>query len=1314
MKNTLHKIIFKFIQIAGLSLLLSGTSYADSNFCVPPSVLKAPPNNGPNRSCEDGNCNIDGSVRPPCTVIGGELVCHAKSGNMQKKFIDLDPPTRGFPIQIERTYDSFRGADGFFGDGMTSNLTMTLIETTYAASVNSTVKQAVVTYPDGLIGRFTQNSDGTYTAPTGTYERLVKNADGSYDLNPKLSRTRYHFNSNGRLESITDEFGNALNYTYDASDRPIQISDATGSGRYISVTYGADGRVATVADHTGRTVQYVFDPSTGKLTSITDPANLVNTYTYTQGRFSPLLSDVTDNWGRAVNHLTYDTSDRLATYNSMDETLSLSYDTVNNQVTQTDANGFQLKFTYNTLGKITSKTITGATLESSTYTADGLLQQFTDAVGVKTFYTYNSDGSVATATRDYQGSGASSSPIRFDYTYDPAFPGKVTNITPHNPSTGAVDTNWQAFSFDYYQPGATAPGALQHAYKIWKNATQETLATYSYNAAGQVTSVLDEAGATTSYEYDPVSGDLVSVILPPNADAGSTRTYAIGRDALGRVSSVTDPMGHSSFFGYDNLHRMISATQPPPSPGSPLNFTTTISYDQIDVNYPNNVFSISTDPNGRTQSQGYDAYGRPTVAIDSLGHVTRMSYLRGQLSSITDPNGNVTAYQYDNLRNSKQTTFPDGSIETYSFRNDGTPQSVLLRDNSASIPIVFDNLKRLTSYNGQTYTYTGQMLTQVSQTWGGGETQQFIYDTAYRLQTHKHIFAENIDYTYDSASRLATYTVTGGPTATYAYYPDSSLNTITWGTVPGQFKFQYFPNGQYQTVTFPNGQHRDYAYDDLGRLLQIANIHPTAGNLATYGYGYDIDNTTSLPTLLGPRTSMTADVPGQSLSGALTKYYYDGVYQLNRADYPSASPFNSEVASWTYDGDGNRLTNTVNGVTNNYTSKLNGTNVGQLLQTDAINSFTYDGRGNTKTKSGPEGLFNFTWNTFNQMTVLSGPGVNETYTYDWAGRRLAVITNGGNTVTRYIQVGSNVVAERGATTADYLFGPSVDQPLAMLRGGSVYYFDVDGLGSVNAVNNASGAITNKYLMDAWGVLRSQTTGISNPFGYTGREFAPAGLMYYRARHMNPSTGHFMSEDPIRFGGGNSFYSYVGNDPITFTDPLGLYNKQTEYWAEQFIQDNDPRARAADIIMGTFAASVPDSIGIGGDATLIGPPPFAGDQIGKSAQWFPQAKDKCRFATYTNDGPIWGIPQAGGDVQVNLAWSPHPGAQMGANTWKGKFYQATGGWGNWSATVFWSPGGFLFSDWRGLSIAYGRSVLPITANAGYTNYNYFTKCDCPEK
>jgi RHS repeat-associated protein len=61
---------------------------------------------------------------------------------------------------------------------------------------------------------------------------------------------------------------------------------------------------------------------------------------------------------------------------------------------------------------------------------------------------------------------------------------------------------------------------------------------------------------------------------------------------------------------------------------------------------------------------------------------------------------------------------------------------------------------------------------------------------------------------------------------------------------------------------------------------------------------------------------------------------------------------------------------------------------------------------------------------------------------------------------------------------------------------------------------------------------------SNSFQYTGRENDGTGLYYYRARYS--TLKRFVSEDPIRFGGGDvNLYVYVRSNPLLNGDPLGL-------------------------------------------------------------------------------------------------------------------------------------------------------------------------------
>ncbi len=54
-----------------------------------------------------------------------------------------------------------------------------------------------------------------------------------------------------------------------------------------------------------------------------------------------------------------------------------------------------------------------------------------------------------------------------------------------------------------------------------------------------------------------------------------------------------------------------------------------------------------------------------------------------------------------------------------------------------------------------------------------------------------------------------------------------------------------------------------------------------------------------------------------------------------------------------------------------------------------------------------------------------------------------------------------------------------------------------------------------------------------------RENDGTGLYYFRARYYSSTLSRFISEDPIGLRGGMNTYAYVRNNPLRWTDPLGL-------------------------------------------------------------------------------------------------------------------------------------------------------------------------------
>src|ERR1700730_774399 len=281
---------------------------------------------------------------------------------------------------------------------------------------------------------------------------------------------------------------------------------------------------------------------------------------------------------------------------------------------------------------------------------------------------------------------------------------------------------------------------------------------------------------------------------------------------------------------------------------------------------------------------------------------------------------------------------------------------------------------------------------------------------------------------------------------------------------------------------------------------------------------------------------MTDTGPAQSLSSALTKYYYDNLYQLSRADYPNGPPFNGEVHSWTYDAIGNRQTNTVNSVTQNYTYQKLGAspNNWQWLTSDGTNAYTYDANGNTASRTG----YSFGWDYENRLSSIGGAS-NASYTYDYSGRRSSKTVSG--VATNYMYDGLDLVAENSRRTANsHLLGSGIDAPLATNRGAAIVYHSIDAVGSIGVTVDVAAVVQNSYAYDSGGVARVSSETFPQPFRYTGREMGDLqDFDFYRSRFYSHSIGRFLSEDVLRSEAGPSFFAYVMNDPLNWTDPTGL-------------------------------------------------------------------------------------------------------------------------------------------------------------------------------
>jgi len=325
--------------------------------------------------------------------------------------------------------------------------------------------------------------------------------------------------------------------------------------------------------------------------------------------------------------------------------------------------------------------------------------------------------------------------------------------------------------------------------------------------------------------------------------------------------------------------------------------------------------------------------------------------------------------------------------------------------------------------------------------------------------------------------------------------------------------------------------------------LVDAATSPTGSTIASFTYTYD-----------KTMHRLTKAEPGKNHD-----YTYDDVYRLAHSVPTPLNPNSNAMRAedFTHDVVGNRVTGP-----------------------DSIETYTYgqDNRLTSLALATPLTSakdYTYTHDFENRLTgvvkVVNGITTTVTFKYDPFGRRIekrvSATQNGQSLLNSYTYVydKEDVILEyltrtinNGAPThvvKKYVHGPGVDEPLAVAKGNNIYFYHADGVGSVVALTNWSGATVEGYTYDTFGKFQRFGNAVMNTYGFTGREYdAETGLYYYRARYYDPQTGRFISKDPIGFAGGDAnLYNYVLGDPVNWADPWGL--AQANPWSI-LSQDDD--------------------------------------------------------------------------------------------------------------------------------------------------------------
>lgn len=1014
-----------------------------------------------------------------------------------------------------------------------------------------------ITMHNGLSVTLSYGANGllsTVMDSTGRQLQLSYAADGRLAamMDPAGTAHQYSYDDNGMLESVAAPAHATRSYLYNETQH---VSGAnlphalTGikhdEVRYATFTYETSGR-ARSSEH-GQGVD---------LTTVTYPTNTTRTVTDALG--TNRTYTITDVLGsRHVSAISQACS-------SCGTNATATFDVNGNVSSQTEFSGARTCYAHDLARNLGTVRVEGfasgvscpANLATYTPIAGTRQRKITtqwhttyrlptqiDEPRKRTTYTHDANGNVLTRTVLDTTTNESRT---WTYTYN-SF-GQV--LTADGPRTDVSDLT----TYTYY---ACTTGYQCGQVETITNALGHTTTYDSYNAHGQPLTITDPNGVVTtltydlrqrltsrtvgsevtSFEYWP-TGLLKKVTMPD----GSYLQYTY--DAAHRLTDIIDAEGNRIHYTLDAMGNRTAEEAFDPSnallttrtrvfnalnqlwkevgaAGTP-SVTTTYGYDN------NGNQTTIAAPLGRNSSNGYDELNRLTTLTDPASGVTQYGYnALDQLISVTDPRNKVTQYTYNALDDLKQQVSPDTGTSTSTYDSGGNLKTKTDARNKTGT-YVYDALNRVTSltYPDQTITYVYDAgsnpkgrLTSVTDNSG---STSWTYDAHGRVLSRTQAMSsvsKSLSYAYDQYGRLESLTLPSGNYVSYGY-TDGKVTSVTLnGSTTILSNVLYQPFGPTTGWNWGNGTFSAREYDQDGKITDLESA-----GLRTYSY----DDAFRITTI--------ADADDPSLTQA---YGYDLLDRLLNA---SGTTLNQ---SWTYDANGNRLTQGGSAPSTYSVSTTN--NRVNSISGSLTRTYGYDAAGNTTS----DGTATFTYDDAGRMVSASKSGATASYSLNALGQRVRKTIAGTHTYSVYGESG-HLVGEydnSGALIQETIW--LGDVPIAVLNpngsGVGAFYIHTDHLNTPRRISRPSDdAIVWRWDSDPFGttVANEDPDGDSASFVYNLRfpgqyHDAETGLQYNYFRDYDPATGRYVQSDPIGLHGGFNTYAYVKSDPLALADPFGL-------------------------------------------------------------------------------------------------------------------------------------------------------------------------------
>ncbi len=861
-----------------------------------------------------------------------------------------------------------------------------------------------------------------------------------------------------------------------------------------------DGNVAETRVYTGPTTYTTSGRSTydnmGRIRTATDPAGLTTTTTY-----SPVVNwpdnGITSTVGGGFNHTTTTLVDRHTGQPSRitdpnGKVTDLAYDPLGRMAEvylpgQAKSTGVpSLRFSY----QITSSGIGQPSAPARTKTET--LQSHAGSPVYLTSFQYV-DG--LGRGREAQQPGPNGGRIVTATTYD-ARGNVAANTSPfHNSSaagSGLVNPNLN-----------TVPAVQEAGYDHLNRATiqvdkklgttwRQTSATYH----GDRVTVVPPTGGTKTVSHTDVRGNVTRLdqytsATNPNTFQSTTYTY----DLLNQLKTVVDPAGNTWTNTYDLAGRLTQ----------------------------------KIDPDAGTSTTHYDSAGRLAYTIDGRGQkisteYDTMSRAKGRWSGDVGSGTRLASYVYDTLAKGQLTssTRHHGGSD-YTTAVTGYTNSYQPTGTTMTIPAAEG---ALAGTYGSTFTYDkAGHLTSSSQPGVGG------------------LPAETLTFGYDNNGYPTTMTGAATYIAATSYYAHGPTHQLLLGASGKRVRLTNTIDQQTGRLdatsidlenspgTFTTKYGTAYRYDAIGNITSILGAtNGTADQIECFRYD-PLRRLTTAWTGNTPATTACDQTPQRG--GSIDPYWRSWEFDTvgNRTKQTDHNPVGNTTWTYTHPNPGTSRPHALTTVTA----------TGPLAATPT-RTFTYDNAGNTSTRHTETGTAQqLTWNAEGRLNTLTEGTDQTTYIYDADGNR--IIQRAPNKTTLYLGATELTLASGGSQPDGTRYYSAAGRTIAVRTLTGLVWSGSDHHGTEQVQINADDLTTSRKRRLPYGEDRTTPPSIFlGTRGFVGGTQDDTGLTHLGAREYDPTTGRFISVDPIQdltdpqqWNG----YSYANNNPTTLSDPTGL-------------------------------------------------------------------------------------------------------------------------------------------------------------------------------